>query len=81
MKGIFTKSLIVFLGFFVNQLFSQQKISGKIMDDQNLDVGGVLVLNSTKNVRSVSDISGNFTIEADENDEPNDDVDVVISFA
>ncbi len=69
MKGIFTKSLIVFLGFLVNQLFSQQKVSGKIMDDQNLDVGGVLVLNSTKNVRSVSDISGNFTIEADENDE------------
>lgn len=69
MKTNFTKSLIIIFTLIVTQIFGQQKVSGKITDDQQLGLNAVLVLNVTKNIRSISDISGNFTIEADENDE------------
>ncbi|CAD7802902.1 hypothetical protein CHRY9390_00995 [Chryseobacterium aquaeductus] len=52
-----------------NFLFSQQKISGKITDDLQYNLNTVLVINITKNIRSLSDSSGDFSIEADENDE------------
>lgn len=69
MKTNFTKSLIIVFSFIVAQISGQQKVFGKITDDQQLGLNAVLVLNVTKNIRSASDISGNFTIEAEKNDE------------
>lgn len=69
MKTNFTKSLIIVFFFIAIQIFGQQKVSGKITDDHQVNLNAVLVLNVTKNIRSISDLSGNFTIEADENDE------------
>ncbi|WP_228446828.1 hypothetical protein [Chryseobacterium sp. 3008163] len=69
MKTIFIKSIITAFSLTVTQIFGQQKVSGKITDDQDVNLNAVLVLNVTKNIRSTSDVSGNFTIEADENDE------------
>lgn len=69
MKTIFTKSLMLLLFFAVSQVFGQQKVSGRITDEQQMNMSTVSVLNITKNIRTVSDVSGNFTIEADENDE------------
>lgn len=53
----------------IAQLFGQQKIYGKIIDDHKANLSAVLVLNVTKNIRTTSDVSGNFVIEANENDE------------
>ncbi|MCY0970611.1 hypothetical protein [Chryseobacterium wangxinyae] len=55
--------------FCVGFLFSQQKVSGRITDDNKINLSSVLVFNVTKNIRTLSDISGNFAIDADENDE------------
>lgn len=69
MKYNFTKTLIIVFSLITAQVFAQQKVSGRITDEQQANMNAVSVLNITKNVRAVSDISGNFTIEADENDE------------
>ena len=53
----------------IAQIYGQQKIYGKIIDDHKANLSAVLVLNVTKNIRTTSDASGNFVIEADENDE------------
>lgn len=63
------KTGILISVFCFGLLFSQQKISGTITDNDHVNVGSVLVFNVTKNVRSSSDVLGKFTIEADENDE------------
>lgn len=69
MKPIFTKFLIISFSLIIMQIFSQQKVSGKIIDDHQINVSSVLIFNMSKNLKSTSDVSGNFTIEADENDE------------
>lgn len=63
------KILIAISLLFFELLFSQQKISGKIVDNDKIKVSSVLIFNVTKNIRSSSDISGSFEIEAEENDE------------
>lgn len=69
MKNLFIKIFIVALSLIASPNFAQQKVFGKISDDQQLGLPSVLVFNYTKNIRSTSDLYGNFSIEADENDE------------
>lgn len=49
--------------------FSQQNISGKIVDEDRNSMNDVLVFNITKNIKAYSNISGYYSIEAQENDE------------
>lgn len=50
-------------------LFSQQKITGKIIDENGIGLGSVLIKNMRTNQNSYSDNFGNFTIDANEDDE------------
>lgn len=49
--------------------FSQQNISGKIVDEDHNNLNVVLIFNTTQNIKTYSNISGEFSIEAKENDE------------
>ena len=49
--------------------FSQQQILGKIVDEDHNDMNAVLIFNTTQNIKTYSNISGEFSIEAKENDE------------
>lgn len=49
--------------------FSQQQISGKIIDEDKNALSNVLIFNTTKNIKTYNNISGQYLIEAEENDE------------
>lgn len=49
--------------------FSQQQISGKIIDEDKNALSNVLVFNTTQNIKIYSNISGEYVIEVEENDE------------
>lgn len=66
---IITKSLCMIPCFAFADLFSQQKITGKVVDENNGTVNSVLVVNISTNKSTQSDSSGKFVIEAQENDE------------
>ncbi|MET3537579.1 hypothetical protein [Chryseobacterium limigenitum] len=66
---IIRKSLFVIPCFVFADLFSQQKITGKIVDENNISLNSVLIVNISSNKSSHSDPSGQFVIEAQENDE------------
>lgn len=69
MNIISTKFLILIAVLQVIFTFSQQNISGKIVDEDRNNLTGVLVFNITKNTKIYSNISGDYLIEAQENDE------------
>jgi len=69
MSIISTKFLILIALLKVIFTFSQQNISGKIVDEDRNNLTGVLVFNITKNTKVYSNISGDYFIEAQENDE------------
>ncbi|MGE6397983.1 hypothetical protein [Chryseobacterium scophthalmum] len=69
MNIISTKFLILIALLQVIFTFSQQNIYGKIVDEDRNNLTGVLVFNITKNIKAYSDISGDYLIEAQENDE------------
>lgn len=69
MSIISTKFLKLIAVLQVIFAFSQQNISGKIMDEDHNSLTGVLVFNITKNTKAYSNISGDYLIEARENDE------------
>ncbi|WP_232509146.1 hypothetical protein [Chryseobacterium sp. StRB126] len=50
-------------------VFSQQKVTGLVTDNSNVNINPVLIINVSKNASVLSDASGNFVINADENDE------------
>ncbi|MCW3162000.1 hypothetical protein [Chryseobacterium oryctis] len=58
---------ILFTLAFIN--INAQKISGKIIDDNGLALSTVVVKNITNNKTVFSDSFGNFSVEANENDE------------
>lgn len=60
--------ILTLLAFFINA-FSQQKITGKIIDENGIGLSSVLIKNINSNKSFYSDNFGNFTIEANENDE------------
>lgn len=55
--------------FCFGLLFSQQKISGKILSENGMAIGNVLVVNVSSDKKIFSDAIGNFTIEASVNDD------------
>ncbi|REC57176.1 hypothetical protein DRF62_01215 [Chryseobacterium piscium] len=69
MRTVPTKFLILIALLSMIFTFSQQNISGKIVDEDHNSLNVVLVFNITKNIKTYSNISGDFSIEARENDE------------
>ncbi|WP_228446829.1 carboxypeptidase regulatory-like domain-containing protein [Chryseobacterium sp. 3008163] len=70
MKSYFFKIFFLILIFFVlSNLFSQQKISGKIISENDMVITQVLVVNISNDKKTYSDAAGNFEIEACLNDE------------
>lgn len=69
MKLTFDKLLILISFLMINCIFSQEKISGRIVDEEQNSVGNVLVFNISKNLKVYSDNSGYFAVEAAYNDE------------
>lgn len=63
------KKVFLFLIFLCNCVFSQEIVTGKITDENNIMLSSVLVVNISTNKSSYSDISGQFVIDAQENDE------------
>lgn len=63
------KGLIFVLLFLGEFAFSQQTIIGKITDDNDISLGSVTVINMSTNQKSVTNSSGEFSIEASKNDE------------
>jgi len=62
--------LLLFLSLiFFSYAFSQQKISGLVTDNSNININPVLIINISKNTSVLSDASGKFMIDAGENDE------------
>lgn len=61
--------LLLVLFCTASELWGQQKISGKVITGDDLDLAPVLVVNITENRSVLSDMSGKFEIEAKENDE------------
>ncbi|MCA6066671.1 hypothetical protein JI747_005740 [Chryseobacterium sp. RG1] len=66
MMKAFLGVLFCFIGTFI---FAQQKISGLVLDEQNLSLSKVLVINISNNTSEYSDALGKFTIEANLGDE------------
>lgn len=65
MKKIFA----VFFFCIVTHFFCQQKVSGRTMSDNDMVLAAVLVVNMTTDKKVYSNSSGEFSIEASENDE------------
>lgn len=55
--------------FALADLYSQQKIYGKVTDENNLNLSSVLIVNISNNKRVQTDPNGQFIIEAEENEE------------
>jgi len=69
-RPFFWKNLFFLILFFItNSVFSQETVSGKIKDDNNINLGGVTVINITSDVKSQSNSMGEFSISASGNDE------------
>lgn len=66
---VYKKNLYISLLFVSVPLFSQQKIVGFITDNTNVNINPVLIINISKNISVLSNSSGKFVIDADENDE------------
>lgn len=69
MKVAFHKLVTVVALLTIIFTFSQQQILGKIVDEDHNDMNAVLIFNTTQNIKTYSNISGEFSIEAKENDE------------
>ncbi|MBD3903655.1 hypothetical protein NAL32_01145 [Chryseobacterium sp. Ch-15] len=69
MRTVSTKFLIVIALLQIFFTFSQQQVSGEIIDEDKNALRNVLIFNTTKNIKTYSNISGEFSIEAEENDE------------
>lgn len=63
------RGLIFVLLFLSKLVFSQETIVGKITDDNDISLGSVTVINMSTDQKSVTNSSGEFSIEASKNDE------------
>jgi hypothetical protein len=63
------KGLLLVIFCIASGLWGQQKISGKVITGNELDLTPVLVVNISNSKSMLSDMSGRFEIEAKENDE------------
>ncbi|QIY91200.1 hypothetical protein [Chryseobacterium gallinarum] len=69
MKTYSKQSLCTAVFLISTAVFSQQKITGIITDNSNININPVLVLNVSKQQSVFSDASGKFVIDAEEKDE------------
>lgn len=69
MENLFKTSLYIILSLVSGILLSQQKITGRVTDNSNANINPVLIINVSKNISVLTDSSGKFVIDADENDE------------
>ena len=62
------KTLLLFLFLLAHSFYAQEYIFGKITSEQNLELSGVLILNTRTDEKIYSDSDGNFMISAKNND-------------
>ena len=62
------KTLLLFLFIFAHSFYAQEYIFGKITSEQNIELSGVLILNTRTDEKTYSDSDGNFMISAKNND-------------
>ena len=62
------KTLLLFLFILTNSFHAQEYIFGKISSEQNIELSGVLILNTRTDEKAYSDSDGNFMISAKNND-------------
>lgn len=62
------KTLLLFLFFLAHSFHAQEYIFGKITSEQNIELSGVLILNTRTDEKTYSDSNGNFMIAAKNND-------------
>lgn len=63
------RSLYAIPCFVFAEVFSQHTVTGKIVDENGMNINSVLIINISNNKSTHSDVSGQFVIEAEENDE------------
>ncbi|WP_288447979.1 hypothetical protein [uncultured Chryseobacterium sp.] len=69
MKKYISKSLLMMLFCIASGIKAQQKISGRVITGNDLDLAPALIVNISSGKSILSDMSGKFEIEAKENDE------------
>ncbi|MEY8758764.1 hypothetical protein [Chryseobacterium tongliaoense] len=69
MKNQMIRSLYAIPCFVFADVFSQHTVTGKIVDENEMNINAVLIVNISNNKSTHSDVSGQFVIEAEENDE------------
>ena len=62
------KTLLLFLFLLSYSFHAQEYIFGKITSEQNIELSGVLILNTRTDEKAYSDSDGNFMISAKNND-------------
>lgn len=62
------KTLLLFLFIIAHSFHAQEYIFGKITSEQNIELSGVLILNTRTDEKAYSDSDGNFMISAKNND-------------
>lgn len=62
------KTLLLFLFIIPHSFHAQEYIFGKITSEQNIELSGVLILNTRTDEKTYSDSNGNFMIAAKNND-------------
>ncbi len=62
------KTLFLFLFIISHSFHAQEYIFGKITSEQNIELSGVLILNTRTDEKAYSDSDGNFMISAKNND-------------
>ena len=62
------KTLLLFLFILAHSFYAQEYIFGKITSEQNIELFGVLILNTRTDEKVYSDSDGNFMISAKNND-------------
>lgn len=62
------KTLLLFLFIIFHSFHAQEYIFGKITSEQNIELSGVLILNTRTDEKAYSDSDGNFMISAKNND-------------
>lgn len=62
------KTLLLFLFLLAHSFHAQEYIFGKITSEQNIELSGVLILNTRTDEKTYSDSDGNFMISAKNND-------------
>lgn len=65
----YKKNLYISSLFVSASVFSQQRVTGFVTDNMNANINPVLIINVSKNTSVMSDHSGKFEIDVNENDE------------